>query len=73
MPEILRELPVKESFTATLFIRGLLSNYILDEDIATLEQFYPDFQIASIPNAGHWVHAEAPEVFLDEVLAFSLR
>jgi pimeloyl-ACP methyl ester carboxylesterase len=73
MPEILRELPVQESFTTALFIRGLLSNYILDEDIPTLEAFYPDFQFVSIPNAGHWVHAEAPDAFLDAVLSFSLR
>jgi pimeloyl-ACP methyl ester carboxylesterase len=73
MPEILRELPEKESFTTALFIRGLLSNYILDEDIPTLEAIYPDLQFVSIPNAGHWVHAEAPEAFLDAVLSFSLR
>jgi pimeloyl-ACP methyl ester carboxylesterase len=73
MPEILAALPEHESFTPTLFIRGLLSNYILDEDIAQLEGYYPDSQLASIPNAGHWVHAEAPEAFIDEVLSFSLR
>jgi pimeloyl-ACP methyl ester carboxylesterase len=73
MPEILAALPEHESFTPTLFIRGLLSNYILDEDSAQLEAYYPDSQLASIPNAGHWVHAEAPEAFIDEVLSFSLR
>lgn len=73
MPEILSALPDFESFTPALFIRGLLSNYILDEDTPVLENFYPDFQLASVSNAGHWVHAESPEVFLDEVLAFSLR
>ncbi|MFM7006237.1 MAG: alpha/beta fold hydrolase [Flavobacteriales bacterium] len=73
MSEILSALPCKESFTTALFIRGLLSNYILDEDFDQIESFYPDAQFASIPNAGHWVHAEAPDVFLDEVLAFSLR
>jgi esterase len=73
MSEILAALPEHESFTPTLFIRGLLSNYILDEDIAQLEGYYPDSQLASIPNAGHWVHAEAPDAFIDEVLSFSLR
>lgn len=73
MPEILRKLPEQESFTTALFIRGLLSNYILDEDISTLEAYYPDIQVASVPDAGHWVHAEAPEAFLDAVLSFSLR
>jgi len=38
-----------------------------------LESYYPDSQLASIPNAGHWVHAEAPDAFIDEVLSFSLR
>jgi pimeloyl-ACP methyl ester carboxylesterase len=73
MTEILSALPAKESFTPTLFIRGLLSNYILDDDIPVLESYFPDSQLASIPNAGHWVHAEAPEAFLDAVLSFSLR
>lgn len=73
MPEILKALPEFESFTPTLFIRGLLSNYILDEDIHSIETQYPDMQLVSVANAGHWVHAEAPDAFLDAVLAFSLR
>lgn len=73
MPEILSALPLNESFTPALFIRGLLSNYILDEDFDQIESFYPDTQFASIPDAGHWVHAEAPDAFLDAVLSFSLR
>jgi pimeloyl-ACP methyl ester carboxylesterase len=73
MPEILKALPTFESFTPTLFIRGLLSNYIVDEDISSIEEQYPDMQLVSIANAGHWVHAEAPDAFLDAVLAFSLR
>ncbi|MBM3916613.1 MAG: alpha/beta fold hydrolase [Sphingomonadales bacterium] len=73
MPEILSALPSNESFTPALFIRGLLSNYILDEDFDQIESFYPDTQFASIPDAGHWVHAEAPDAFLDVVLSFCLR
>ncbi|MFM6946692.1 MAG: alpha/beta fold hydrolase [Flavobacteriales bacterium] len=73
MTEILKALPAFESFTPTLFIRGLLSNYILDDDIQSIETQYPDMQLVSIANAGHWVHAEAPDAFLDAVLAFSLR
>jgi pimeloyl-ACP methyl ester carboxylesterase len=73
MSEILSALPESESFTNTLFIRGMLSNYILDADIKTLESYFPDMQLVSIANAGHWVHAEAPDAFLDAVLSFSLR
>jgi len=73
MPDILSALPAHESFTSALFIRGLLSNYMLDDDMERIEAYYPDVQFASIANAGHWVHAEAPEAFIDAVLSFSLR
>lgn len=73
MPEILSALPKVESFTTTLFIRGELSNYILNEDLMDLEAVFADMQLATVPKAGHWVHAEAPDIFIDEVLAFSLR
>ncbi|MEN9742727.1 MAG: hypothetical protein RLZZ65_532 [Bacteroidota bacterium] len=73
MPDILSALPLFESFTPTLFVRGELSNYILDSDLNELENQFPDMQLISIPNAGHWVHAEAPDTFIDAVLSFSLR
>lgn len=73
MPEILSALPEDEVLTATLFIRGALSNYILDEDVSAIEQIFPDSSLESIQNAGHWVHAEAPDAFVDCVLGFCLR
>lgn len=73
MPEILSALPCKEVLIPTLFIRGALSDYILDSDIEEIENFFPDSQLVTINNAGHWVHAEAPEEFTDAVLSFCLR
>jgi esterase len=73
MPNILKGLPEVEVFTPTLFIRGLMSDYILDNDIELLENRFPDMQMESIENAGHWVHAEAPEPFIEAVLSFCLR
>lgn len=74
MDEILKGLDSdKEVLLPTLFIRGALSNYILDEDWEDIEAIFPDAQLITIPNAGHWVHAEAPAIFLDEVLGFCLR
>lgn len=73
MPEILSALPEKEVMTPTLFIRGELSNYILDEDISELEDRFPDSYVVTISGAGHWVHAEEPERFLESVLGFCLR
>jgi esterase len=73
MENILSRLTKKEVMLPTLFIRGELSNYILDEDIEQLEDQFPDSEIVTIKNAGHWVHAEAPEEFVDVVLGFCLR
>lgn len=73
MEHILAPLPDKEVFTQTLFIRGALSRYILDEDISDLENAFPDSDLVTIENAGHWVHAEAPDEFMNTVLEFLLR
>jgi pimeloyl-ACP methyl ester carboxylesterase len=73
MEAILAAIPDDEVMIQTLFIRGALSNYILDEDIPDLEDQFPDSDVITVPNAGHWVHAEAPEVFINTVLEFCLR
>ena len=73
MADILSAMPEVEVMTPTLFIRGELSDYILDEDISNLENLFPDSEIKTIESAGHWVHAEAPEEFLEALLSFCLR
>ena len=54
----------------TLFIDGETSNYILEEDVELIERHFPDAEIVEIANAGHWVHAENPQDFFDEVSRF---
>ena len=73
MAEILAPLPEGEVRIPTLFIRGELSNYILDEDFETLEDQFLDSEFVTITGSGHWVHAEAPDEFLDALLSFCLR
>jgi esterase len=73
LPNIISALPSGESFVPALFIRGEMSNYVLDEDFQEIENQFPDSEFITIPNAGHWVHAEAPEEFIDAVLGFCLR
>jgi pimeloyl-ACP methyl ester carboxylesterase len=73
MPNILDALPEKESWTPTLFLRGELSNYILPEDLDEIEARFPDATIETIPNAGHWLHAEQADLFFDAVMGFCLR
>ncbi|ASS50209.1 MAG: hypothetical protein A3D31_11620 [Candidatus Fluviicola riflensis] len=73
MEAILAAIPSDEVLIQTLFIRGALSNYIVDQDIPDLEDQFPDSDVITVPNAGHWVHAEAPEAFVNAVLEFCLR
>ncbi|MDH5366344.1 MAG: alpha/beta fold hydrolase [Cyclobacteriaceae bacterium] len=54
----------------TLFIRGKNSNYILDEDIDGLNHHFPKYKLETIENAGHWLHAEQPEKFVEIVKNF---
>jgi pimeloyl-ACP methyl ester carboxylesterase len=48
---------------ATLFIHGGNSRYILEEDKAAIIHHFPMATFKTIPNAGHWLHAEKPELF----------
>ena len=46
-----------------LFVKGALSNYIRnDYQLETLKLF-PNARVKSIVGAGHWLHAEKPQVF----------
>ena len=55
---------------STLFIRGDKSDYVTDEYIPEIEAGFPDSKLVTIANAGHWVHAEQPQPFLQAVLDF---
>jgi esterase len=54
----------------TLFIRGGKSNYINPEDEALMRELFPQSEIQTIAGAGHWVHGEQPEEFLQRVMEF---
>lgn len=54
----------------TLFIKGAKSRYIQEKDVTPIQQLFPQAEIATIENAGHWVHAEAPEEFYQLVVNF---
>jgi len=56
----------------TRFIRGGNSKYILEEDLEQMKLQFPNMELKTAPNAGHWVHAQAPELVYNWVLEFSL-
>jgi pimeloyl-ACP methyl ester carboxylesterase len=53
-----------------LWIAGAKSTYVLPQDRARMEQLCPSTRLVRVKNAGHWVHSEQPEVFLETVKRF---
>lgn len=69
--KLLGEIEGQESFDGdTLFIRGGKSNYVLDSDLPSIKALFPYSSLETIPQAGHWLHAEAPDEFSDVCLKF---
>ncbi|MEW6773340.1 MAG: alpha/beta fold hydrolase [Bacteroidota bacterium] len=68
--EILESIPLFVSQTPALFLRGEKSNYITDSSIGIIHQYYPDAKVVTISNAGHWIHAEQPQLFMESVFDF---
>lgn len=70
MPTILYALPPTVSSVECLFLSGGASNYVLPSDHAEIKKIFPNASFETVPNAGHWVHAESPETFFDLVSVY---
>lgn len=46
-----------------LFLSGGRSDYVLPEHRALIKPLFPNAKFAKLPDAGHWLHAEAPRPF----------
>ena len=67
--KLVQGLSPERSFNkSTLFIRGGRSNYIEDDDTRLIRQMFPQAKIATLPEAGHWVHVDEPEEFFQTVV-----
>jgi pimeloyl-ACP methyl ester carboxylesterase len=64
------KVPDFKTNTETLFIRGEKSNYITDEDEKDIASRFLNYQLKTIANSGHWVHAEQPDAFFNCVMEF---
>ncbi|HGY57430.1 MAG TPA: alpha/beta fold hydrolase [Caldithrix abyssi] len=53
-----------------LFLRGGRSDYILDGDFSLIYKWFPMARIETIPQATHWLHADAPEEFCSHLEKF---
>ena len=54
----------------TLFIKGENSNYITEEDKVSINNFFTNVKFCEIKNAGHWLHADNPQLFYKQVIKF---
>ena len=53
-----------------LFLKGAKSNYIMEGDLENARTFFQNAILQTIENAGHWLHADQPVVFYEEVIQF---
>ncbi|MCZ4500066.1 MAG: alpha/beta fold hydrolase [Marmoricola sp.] len=53
-----------------LWMAGENSTYITDEYAPAMDRWFPLNRRVRIKNAGHWVHSEQPEVFLEVLRRF---
>lgn len=54
----------------TLFIRGENSDYITNKDNISIVAFFPNSEVKTVKNAGHWVHAQNPEAVIELITGF---
>lgn len=57
-------------FGETLFLRGEKSAYVEKGDEVLIRKHFPNSEIKTISNAGHWLHVENPEKFYEYVMNF---
>lgn len=66
MEAIGAELPLGARYEGpSCFIRGERSDYVLDADIERIQHHFPLATLQTIEGAGHWLHAEKPDVYFE--------
>lgn len=73
MPAVGAEISAPAPFLKpALFIRGGKSDYISTEDkLYGIPPLFPNSQVETVVDAGHWVHAEKPDQVFELVRAFA--
>ncbi len=70
--EVGESLPLLAKYkNPTLFLRGDKSEYVMPSDNKLIMQHFPNADIVTVSNAGHWLHAENPDEFYDAVMEFA--
>jgi pimeloyl-ACP methyl ester carboxylesterase len=53
-----------------LWIAGALSDYVRPEYSGAMDRWFPANRLVTVKEAGHWVHSEQPEVFVEVLRRF---
>jgi pimeloyl-ACP methyl ester carboxylesterase len=53
-----------------LWVAGADSPYVRDEYVEAMERWFPRHRRVTVKGAGHWVHSEQPQVFLEVLRRF---
>lgn len=53
-----------------LWIAGETSDYVSEDYVAAMDRWFPGNRRVSVKGAGHWVHSEQPDVFVEVLRRF---
>lgn len=70
LPEIVRQVDLEISTLPLLAIFGGSSDYVNEADLSEFEAHFLQFESHCIPDAGHWIHVDAPDAFLEVTTSF---
>lgn len=70
-PSLLQSVePTHSVEVPVLFINGAQSDYVTDNDKQHIKRLFPQAEHVIIDRAGHWVHADQPDIFVQQVSRF---
>ncbi len=74
LPDIYSGMENLESYAPaavrTVFVKGNNSDYIGPQHQPYIQRYFPNSNVVGVENAGHWLHAEQPDKFIEIVVAF---
>ena len=53
-----------------LWVGGQNSHYVRPEYVEEMDRWFPRNRRVTVKDAGHWVHSEQPEVFVEVLRRF---
>jgi pimeloyl-ACP methyl ester carboxylesterase len=63
--------PIEPYLGPVLWLAGAESSYITPDSYATMREFFPAAELLTIPGAGHWVHADQPEAYVEALTSWA--